>query len=57
MKTSFKSESMRDHIAELFAAQYGHTEVYLISDFTQKMCEMDNDEFVEHVRRNGKRYR
>ena len=54
--TSYKAEYKLKEIARRFAAMYGLDEVYSLQLYSQKMCEMENKEFVDHVRRNCKRY-
>lgn len=39
--------------AQNFQRMYAHDEVYLINTYSQSMCEMDGDRFVNFVRKNG----
>ena len=52
----YKANYKLKEIARQFAAMYGLDEVYGLQLYYQKMCEMDNTEFVDHVRRTYKRY-
>lgn len=54
--THYKAEYKLREIARQFAATYELDEVYSLPVYPQKLCEMDNSEFVDHVRRNCKRY-
>ena len=54
--TSYKAGYKLKEIAQRFATMYGLDEVYGLQVYSQKMCEMDNTEFVDHVRRTYKRY-
>lgn len=42
--------------ARRFAAMYSLTEVYGLHMYPQRLCEMEGAEFVNYLRRNGKRY-
>jgi len=53
--TEYKRHSKIMEIARNFKKMYKHDEVYAITNYSQKMCEMNNSQFVSHVRRNGKR--
>ena len=54
--THYKAEYKLKEIAQRFANMYSLDEVYGLQVYPQKLCEMDNSEFVDHVRRNCKRY-
>jgi len=54
--TRYKAQYKLREIAQRFAAMYSLTEVYGLQEYPQKLCEMNNSEFVAHVRRNCKRY-
>ena len=54
--TRYKAEYKLRETARRFAAMYSLDEVYSLSVYPQELCEMDNTEFVEYIRRNGKRY-
>lgn len=54
--TRFKTEHKLKEVAKRFADMYRLDEVYSLQNYTQKMCEMNNTEFVNYVRQNGKRY-
>ena len=54
--THYKADYKLKGIAQRFAAMYGLDEVYSLQLYSQKMCEMENKEFVDHVRRNCQRY-
>ena len=56
LKTRYKAQYKLRETAQQFAAMYSLTEVYGLQVYPQKLCEMDNTEFVEHIRRNGERY-
>ena len=54
--THYKAEYKIKEAANRFAAMYGLDEVYGLQVYPQKMCEMNNSEFVDHLRRTGRRY-
>lgn len=54
--THYKAGYKLKETARQFAAMYGLDEVYGLQLYPQKLCEMDNSEFVDHVRRTGQRY-
>ena len=54
--THYKAEYKLREIAQRFAAMYSLTEVYGLQVYPQELCEMDNTEFTEYIRRNGERY-
>lgn len=54
--TRYKSEHKIEEVAKNLANFCNLDEVYLIKTYTQKMCEMTNSEFVDFIRKNGKRY-
>lgn len=54
--THYKAEYKLKEIAQQFANMYSLDEVYGLQVYPQKLCEMDNTEFVDHVRLNCKRY-
>lgn len=54
--TRYKSMKKIKEVAMNLAKMYQLDEVYLIKTYTQKMCEMTNSEFVDFIRKNGKRY-
>ena len=54
--TRYKAEYKLKEIAGRFADMYGLDEVYYLQVYPQELCEMDNAEFVDHVRRTCKRY-
>ena len=54
--THYKAEYKIKETAQRFAAMYALDEVYGLQVYSQKLCEMDNTEFVDHIRRNCKRY-
>jgi hypothetical protein len=54
--THYKAEYKLKEIAQRFAAMYNLDEVYGLQLYPQKLCEMENAEFVDHVRQNCKRY-
>ena len=54
--THYKAERKIRETAQRFAAMYDLEEVYGLQLYPQKLCEMDNAEFVDYVRRNCKRY-
>ena len=53
LRTDYKQNWRIMQIAESWAWQRKHDEVYLLNDFTQQMCEMSNDDVVKHIRKNG----
>jgi len=54
--TRYKAEYKIRETAQRFAAMYKLEEVYGLKDYSQKLCEMDNTEFVDYIRQNCKRY-
>ena len=54
--THYKAEYKLKEIAKRFAAMYVLDEVYGLQVYSQKLCEMNNQDFVDHMRRNSKRY-
>ena len=56
--TRYKSEYKRRETAQRFATMYNLDEVYGLQaySYTQRLCEMDNAEFVDYIRRNCQRY-
>jgi len=56
LKTHYKAEYKLKETARRFATMYGLDEVYGLRLYPQKLCEMNNSEFVDHVRQNCKRY-
>ena len=52
----YKAQYKLKETAQQFAAMHALTEVYGLQIYPQKLCEMNNSEFVDHVRRNCKRY-
>ena len=54
--TRYKAEYKLRETTQRFAAMYSLDEVYGLNVYPQELCEMDNTEFVEHIRRNCKRY-
>lgn len=54
--THYKAEYKIKETAQRFANMYSLDEVYGLQLYPQKLCEMDNAEFVNYMRRNCKRY-
>jgi len=54
--THYKAEYKIRETAHRFAKMYSLDEVYRLDLYPQRLCEMDNAEFVSYIRRNGKRY-
>ena len=54
--THYKAEYKLREAAQQFANMYSLDEVYGLQLYPQKLCEMDNAEFVNYIRRNCKRY-
>ena len=54
--THYRTNYKLKEVAQRFAYIYGLDEVYGLQAYPQKLCEMSNTEFVDHVRRNCKRY-
>ena len=52
----YKAQYKLKETAQRFAAMHTLTEVYGLHVYPQILCEMNNTEFVDHVRRNCKRY-
>jgi len=54
--THYKAEYKLKETAQRFATMHALDEVYGLQLYPQKLCEMENVEFVNHVRRTGQRY-
>ena len=54
--THYKANYKLKEIAQQFASMYNLDEVYGLQAYLQKLCEMNNAEFVNYMRRNCKRY-
>lgn len=54
--THYKAEYKIRETAQRFSAMYGLEEVYGLQLYPQRLCEMNSAEFVNYLRRNGKRY-
>lgn len=54
--TRYKAEYKLREAAKQFAAMYNLDEVYGLEIYPQKLCEYNNTEFVNYIRRNCKRY-
>lgn len=53
--TQYKSMYHLTKLAQRKLLVYKDIEcVYLINNYTQAMCEMDTEQFVQYVKRNGK---
>lgn len=54
--THYKAQYKLRETAQRFAAMYNLDEVYGLQVYSQKLCEMDNTEFVNYIRRTYQRY-
>lgn len=54
--TRYKAQYKLKETAQRFTAMYDLDEVYYLQVYPQELCEMNNTEFVNHVRQNCKRY-
>jgi len=54
--THYKAQYKLREISQQFAAMYALDEVYGLQVYPQRVCEMDNSEFVDYIRQNCKRY-
>ena len=56
--TDYKRTADISKTALIFADMWDHDEVYGITatQYTQKVCEMSGNDFVDYVRRNGRKY-
>lgn len=54
--THYKAEYKLRETAQRFAAMYALDEVYGLQLYTQNLCEMNNAEFTNYIRRACKRY-
>ena len=54
--THYKAEYKLRETAQRFANMYSLDEVYGLHAYSQKLCEMNNAEFVNYIRRSCKRY-
>lgn len=53
--TRYKSEKKIKEIAKTFVRMNNLDEVYLLQKYPQKLCELSMNEFVDYIRKNGKR--
>ena len=53
--THYKAEYKIKETAQRFANMYSLDEVYSLYTYSQKLCEMNNAEFVNYMRQNCKR--
>jgi hypothetical protein len=56
LKSHYKAEYKLRETAQRFATMHALDEVYGLQLYPQKLCEMDNTELVNYMRRNGKQY-
>lgn len=54
--TRYKAPYKIKETAERFATMYNHTEVYGLTSYPQKLCELNNNEFVKYVKEYGTQY-
>ena len=54
--TRYKAEYKLREAANRFAAMYNLDEVYGLQSYPQKLCELNNKEFVNYIRQNCKKY-
>lgn len=54
-KTYLRTKGKLKELGIMFKKAYNHDEVYLLNQYTQKMCEMGIAEFTEYVRKNGEK--
>ena len=54
--TRYKAQYKLKEIAQRFAAMYALDEVYRLDIYPQKLCELNNNEFVNYIRQNCKQY-
>lgn len=47
------NKSLRGWFTETVTMRNTADYVFVIQDFTQKMCEMDNAQLVDHIRKNA----
>lgn len=53
--TYYRKADKLEALAQEMKKTHNLDEVILIRQYTQRMCEMDNDTFVQHVRTIGKK--
>lgn len=53
--TSYRRQDKLQALASNMKQMHQLDEVYLIRQYTQRMCEMDGDKFVQHIRQYGQR--
>ena len=53
--TDYKAQYKIKELANGFASMNNLDEVYTLQVYPQKLCEMNNAEFVDYVRRNCRR--
>ncbi len=56
LRSRYRAEYKLRDTAQRFAAMHGLEEVYGLQVYPQRLCEMDNADFVSYIRSNGKRY-
>ena len=54
--TKYKAPYKIIETARQFATMYNHTEVYGLDSYPQKLCEMNNKDFINYIRQHGTRY-
>ena len=54
--THYKAQYKLREMAQRFAAMHSLDEVYGLQLYPQTLCEMNNAELVDYMRRNCKRY-
>lgn len=53
--THYKAPYKIKELAYKFSKMHHHQEVYLIKNYTQKMCELNSIDFVTYVKTNGEK--
>lgn len=54
--TKYKAPYKIMEIAQRFSTMYGLTEVYGLQLYPQKLCELNNKDFINYVRQHGIQY-
>jgi hypothetical protein len=54
--TRYKAPYKIKETAKRFATMYNHTEVYGLHAYPQKLCELENKDFINYVKQHGIQY-
>jgi len=54
--TNYKAAYKIRETAQRFATMYSLTEVYGLASYPQKLCELNNKDFINYVKQHGIQY-